>query len=138
DPAARLAEFDISYVGTSSQLPEKVATSLNVEFASAELISGLAANLDVVKAVTLLMNARARSEAMNRMDRGDYGGAQMALAAAARFTDDVAFSALPNDDQIQMDNFDLRDLEKSLDDRSNDMMSRKRMAYRRESIRKNK
>jgi Ca-activated chloride channel family protein len=138
DASARLAEFDISYVGTQSQLSEKVTAILEVKFASAEVVTGLAANLHVIKAVTLLMNARARSEAMNRMDRGDYGGAQMALAAAARFTDDVAFSALPNDDQIQMDNFDLRDLEKSLDDRSNDMMSRKRMAYRRESIRKNK
>jgi len=90
-----------------------------------------------MKMVTLLMNARARSEAMNRMDRGDYGGAQMAMAAAA-MDNEILFSRLPNDRDLREEIDDLNDVQLSLSIRESDTMTRKRMAYRRESIRKNK
>ena len=134
----RLAEFDISYVGTSSQLPERVAGFLDVAFASAEIVKDLAANLDLMKAITLLMNARARSEAMDRIDRGDHAGAQMALAAAASLSE-IALSDFGSEDEdLRSEVSDLNDIQFSLLSSPSDPMTRKRMAYRRESIRKNK
>jgi Ca-activated chloride channel family protein len=134
--SAHLADFDLAFIGQSSKLPEMVTASLEREFAADETVSKLPEELQVAKAVQLLMNARARREAMERMDRQDFAGARAALAAAA-LDSDILLSRMP-DEEIQMDNLDLASISYSLASREQDPMTRKRMAYRRESIRKNK
>lgn len=68
-------------------MPEVVQNTFEIEFDSADAIDALPENLEVTKAVQLLMNARARREAIEKMDNRDYEGAQYALRKVAVSTE---------------------------------------------------
>jgi len=131
-----LAEFNLAFIGQESKIAETANATLNVEFDSAESVAALPLNADVSKTVQLLMNARARREAVDKMDRHDYTGALFSVSRAAVETD-VMFSRLPTP-ELAAEVDDLRELGESLKSRQNDVMSRKKMSYRRESLRKGK
>lgn len=124
---AQLAEIDIAFIGQESNLPEVVKQTVEVEFDSAETVESLPENLEVTKAVQLLMNARARREAMNRMERMDYDEAIAGVRIAAAATQ-VHFSRAPSP-ELQEELNELQNLEQALHSRSNDKMTRKQMAY---------
>ena len=102
-----------------------------------EAVEALDRDADVVRSLQVLLNARARREAIERMDEGDREGAlqgilfsRMASAqVAAEIGDSYAFSA-----ELE----DLESISSSLENGDDDVMARKRMAYRRESIRKSR
>lgn len=129
-----LAVFDVSYIAQHSKLPETVRVSWTAQFAAAGEVAALPENVDVVKAIQLLMNARARREAIELMDRQDYAGAQVALKMVSDSTH-VLYSRAPSED-IGNELHELDQLNLQLADRSCDVSSRKQMAYRRENLRK--
>ncbi|HEX2641106.1 MAG TPA: VWA domain-containing protein, partial [Pyrinomonadaceae bacterium] len=133
---AELAQFSLAYIGQESKLPETVIAVFAGDFASAAEVDLLPENVDVVTAVQLLMNARARREAMAKMDQFDFAGAEMELKMASGTTRNrYSQSPLP---ALAAEIEDLADLEESLKSRQNDALSRKKMAYRREMLRKGK
>ncbi|HMS10219.1 MAG TPA: hypothetical protein PKE66_12085, partial [Pyrinomonadaceae bacterium] len=82
----------------------------------------------------LLMNARGRKEAMEHMDQGRYEDAHLALFSLASAAD-FAFSMAPSP-ELEKEIEDTRNLLEMLGDRSNDVLTRKRMNYERENRRK--
>jgi Ca-activated chloride channel family protein len=85
-------------------------------------------NEEVMKAVQFLMNARARNEAMKRLDRGDYEGAQAVIGLAASQTQALSANCAPAA-ALMEEMASLQETASSLKDRLNDKMSRKKMAY---------
>jgi len=133
---AEIAKFELAYTGQESQLPETLLISYNASFAPTSTVEQLSRDPQVLKTVQLLSNARARREAIERMDRRDYSGAQELLKSVSA-SSKVLFSIAPSA-EIAAELDDLTRLRSVLSDRSNDMMARKQMGYRRESIRKGK
>ena len=83
---------------------------------------------DVTRAVRLLMNARARREAVSHMDRGDYAAAAGVVAGARAAT--LAYcAAQPGDEEARADSEELLRVTGSLNDRGRDKMSRKLLEY---------
>jgi len=133
---AEIAKFELTYTGQELQLPETLLISYNASFAPTSTVEQLSRDPQVLKTVQLLNNARARREAIERMDRRDYSGAQELLksvSASSKVLSSIAPSA-----EIAAELDDLTRLRSVLSDRSNDVMARKQMGYRRESIRKGK
>jgi hypothetical protein len=91
-------------------------------------VESLPENHEVVQAVQFLMNARARNEAMNRMDQGDYFGAERVLATAVSATRlaCASFGSMPS---VIEECASLEETATSLKDRLKDKMSRKKLAY---------
>lgn len=134
--AGKIADFDIAYIGQDSKLPETAAGRFAATFAEAGLVSMLPQNDDVLDAVQMLINARARREAMELMDRFDYDGAQDILKCVAHSSEAAyARTSLP---RFAEEAEDLSRQALALDDRNSDGRTRKEMAYRRENIRKSK
>ena len=75
-----------------------------------------------------MMNARARREAMARMDAGDFAGAQAVVTNSLHATR-VACAPLSNAPEVQAEYASLEGLASSLEDRTQDKMNRKRLAY---------
>jgi Ca-activated chloride channel family protein len=103
-----------------------VKSNFNVEFVESN--DGLAVNHEVIKAVQFLMNARARREAMDRIDRGDYEGARVVIGQSIAATQ-AACAPFARMDVVVEECMSLEELEKSLDDRAQDRMTRKKLAY---------
>ena len=122
-----LADFDLSYIGQNSKLPERATAKLEAEFASAEVVESLAENGQVTKAVLLLMNARARREAVEYIDRQDIAGARSSLAMAMDATN-AMFSRAPSP-ELQKELEDLAGVDQALD--MDDMLARKLGLYQR-------
>jgi hypothetical protein len=97
-----------------------------VEFAGQTEVERIPVNDDVMKTVQFLMNARARNEAMKRMDLGDYAGAGVILGSALGATQSLPCSAAP---EVMEETAALAELRSSLTDRLKDKMSRKKLAY---------
>jgi len=134
--AVDLAQFSLAYTGQESKLPETVIVAFAADFASIAEVESLPENVEVITAVQLLMNARARREAIIKMDQFDFDGAEYELKMASGTTRDRYSQApLP---ALAAELEDLADLEESLKSRQNDVSSRKKMAYRRETLRKSK
>ena len=79
-------------------------------------------------AARAMMNARARNEAMKRMDRGDYDGAAQVLGASLSATRAACadFAAMPS---VMQELDSLEQETAALNDRLLDKMSRKKLAY---------
>jgi hypothetical protein len=86
------------------------------------------ADHEVIKAVQFLMNARARNEAMKRMDQGDFPGAQAILGSSLAATRAACadFASAP---AVMDECASLEETARSLTDRLKDRMSRKKLAY---------
>ena len=96
--------------------------------------------MDVIKAVQLLMNARARLEAMIRMDRHDRAGAQQILRSVMAPTHALVSEAVSPSVRAELER-ELKELDMQADriERADDdILSRKQMAYARYSRRTGK
>jgi hypothetical protein len=117
----------LGFTPQEAESAEVIKQSLELEFADPSEVKALPVNEEVSKVVRLLMNARARREAMSYMDRGDYMMAKQVVSAtiaasAPLFESDMAADVIEEQQELM-------ELESSLDDRRRDGMTRKRMAY---------
>lgn len=126
----RLLDLKLGFTPQASTQADVEKEFLEIEFADQAEVEKLPENLEVKKAVQLLMNARAQREAMNRMDFGDYAGAK-AVLLEARSATQVLAASMPAcyAPQMEEDAAMFEELESSLGDRSQDSSSRKKMAY---------
>jgi Ca-activated chloride channel family protein len=133
---AHLADFELTYVTQDAKAPVAISVPFRTRFDTAEVTASLDSNPDVIEVVRLLMNARARKEAMEKMDQGNFAESMRALKSVARATD-LALCAVPSP-RLSREKEELAELEQAMESRENDRSTRKRMAYGREAIRKGK
>lgn len=122
----RLLDLRLGFTPQDAKNAEVLKQVFTVDFATRAEVDQLPANFDVIKAVQFLMNARARNEAMKRMDRGDYQGAQVVLGSALSATQALPCSAAP---EMMEECAALDETSRSLADRLKDKMNRKKLAY---------
>jgi Ca-activated chloride channel family protein len=124
----RLLDLRLGYTPREASGAEVAKHVFEVEFARAEEVETLPANLEVEKAVQLLMSARARREAVAHMDAGRYEQATASVVSARqRWEAWPSFS--PADADVMSDYADLEQVSESLGDRGRDSMTRKLMQY---------
>ena len=124
----RLLDLRLGYTPQEMKAAEVARQVFEVEFASEQEVMSLPVNHEVAKAVQMLMNARARAEAVRRMDRGDFAGSQQVLGQAYAASQ-VAFAPMASSSDVQDEMSSLEEYHQTLTDRSSDKMSRKRMIY---------
>jgi len=123
-----LLDLRLGFTPQDAKQAEVLKQAHTVEFASPTVIENSPVNDDVIKAVQFLMNARARNEAMKRMDAGDYAGAEAVLGTALSETlaKGARFAAMP---AVMEECAALQETASSLKDRLKHKMSRKKLAY---------
>jgi Ca-activated chloride channel homolog len=124
----RLLDLRLGYTPQEMKAAEVARQVFEVEFASEQAVELLPVNHEVAKAVQMLMNARARAEAVRRMDGGDYVGSQRVLRDAF-LASEVAFAPMAHSGDVQAEMSSFEEYDESLTDRSSDKMSRKRLIY---------
>ena len=124
----RLLDLRLGFTPQDAKNAEVLKQAHTVEFASSAEVDSSAANQEVIKAVRFLMNARARDEAMKRLDQGDYTGAQDVLVDAVSATR-VACAPFASTPEVLEELAALQETTGSLKDRLLDKMSRKQLAY---------
>jgi Ca-activated chloride channel family protein len=122
----RLLDLRMGFTPQSGTAAEVVKAALNVEFVESN--DNLAVNHDVVKAVQFLMNARARREAMERIDAGDFAGARAVIGQSIAETQ-VACAPFATMHDVGEEFASLEEVAAALNDRAQDLMSRKKLAY---------
>src|SRR6185503_16078576 len=122
----RLLDLRLGFTPQDAKNAEVLKQAHTVEFATESEVEHSPVNDDVMKTVQFLMNARARNEAMKRMDLGDYAGAQVVLGSALGATQALPCSAAP---EVMEETAALAELRSSLTDRLKDKLSRKKLAY---------
>ena len=133
----RLLDLRLGFTPQDARSAEVLKQAHTVEFAPQQDVESLPMNYEVVKAVQFLMNARARNEAMSRMDRGDFAGAQHVLGASLHATQ-VACAPLASMTSVMEECASLQEAASSLSNRMKDKLSRKKLAYRAFNIRSSK
>jgi Ca-activated chloride channel homolog len=124
----RLLDLRLGFTRQDAKSAEVLKQAHTVEFANDEEVNKLAVNYDVVKAVRFLMNARARLEAMQRIDVGDFGSAEAILAHSIQATMAACMPVASSAD-VQAEFASLAEVKSSLKDRLRDKMSRKKLSY---------
>ena len=124
----KLFDLSLNYTSQSNGVMETLNFPLELEFANEAVFNALPVNHEVVKATQLLMNARARREAMNFMDAGNYTQAQD-VVLAARSATMVAYAAMPASAEVQQELASLDVVAASLNNRGADKSSRKQLLY---------
>ena len=124
----RLLDVRLGYTPQEMKAAEVARQAFEVEFASEQAVELLPVNHEVAKAVQLLMNARARAEAVKLMDTGDYAGSQRVLRHA-QLSSQAAFAPMRECADVQAEMATFEEYDQSLTDRSSDKMSRKRLLY---------
>jgi len=122
----RLLDLRLGFTPQDAKNAEVLKQAHTVEFATESEVERSPVNDDVMKSVQFLMNARARNEAMKRMDLGDYAGAQVVLGSALGATQALECAGAP---EVMEETAALAELRSSLTDRLKDRMSRKKLAY---------
>jgi len=122
----RLLDLRLGFTPQDAKNAEVLKQAHTVEFATESEVERSPVNDDVMKTVQFLMNARARNEAMKRMDLGDYAGAQVVLGSALGATQALECAGAP---EVMEETAALAELRSSLTDRLKDKMSRKKLAY---------
>ena len=122
----RLIDLRLGFTPQDAKNAEVLKQAHTVEFATQTEVERSKVNYDVSQTVQFLMNARARNEAMKRMDRGDYAGAQVVIGDALWATQSLDTANAP---EVMEESASLEELRSSLFDRLKDKMSRKKMAY---------
>ena len=122
----RLLDLRLGFTPQDAKNAEVLKQAHTVEFAGLAEVERGPIDDEVIKAVQFLMNARARNEAMKRMDRGDFAGAQYAIGMALSSTQDLASAGTP---EVMAESASLAELRSSLADRLKDKLSRKKLAY---------
>lgn len=124
----RLLDLRLGFTPQDAKNAEVLKQAHTVEFATRSEVERSEMNEEVIKTVQFLMNARARNEAMKRLDRGDYDGAQAIIGQAYGETQALSASCAPAAALLE-EMASLHDTAMSLKDRLKDKMSRKKMAY---------
>ncbi|HKR01470.1 MAG TPA: VWA domain-containing protein [Pyrinomonadaceae bacterium] len=124
----RLLDLRLGYTPQEMKAAEVVKQVFEVEFVAEQEVEQLPVNHEVAKAVQMLMNARARAEAVRRMDVGDYVGSRRVLMAA-RMSSEASFSPMRESADVQDEMRVFEEYHQTLTDRSSDKMSRKRLIY---------
>jgi Ca-activated chloride channel family protein len=124
----RLLDLRLGYTPQEMTAAEVAKQVFEVEFASEQMANSVPVNHEVAKAAQMLMNARARAEAVKRMDAGDYVGSRQVLQSAYLATE-TAFAPMPSSADMRDELRVFEEYERSLTDRSSDKMSRKRLVY---------
>jgi Ca-activated chloride channel family protein len=139
DAKLRLLDLKLGFTPQDSTQADVAKEFLEIGFADEMTVEKLPENYEVKKAVQLLMNARARREAITLMDKGNYAEAQRGLRAMQASTQVLA-AAMPAAAAAGMDaeSAQLRELESALYSRADDKSSRKKMAYQSYSRRSGK
>lgn len=101
----RLLDTRLGFTPQEMSAAEVIKPVLEIEFETEEAVERLPVNHEVAKAVQMLMNARARQEAMRHMDAGDYAGSQRVLREA-RAASMVAFAPMAQESDVR-DEMDL-------------------------------
>jgi len=122
----RLLDLRLGFTPQDAKNAEVLKQAHTVEFAARDIIESSPMNEEVSKTVQFLMNARARNEAMKRMDAGDFSGAQFVLGSALSATQALRCAAAP---EVMEEMASLEETAKSLGDRLKDKLSRKKLAY---------
>jgi len=124
----RLLDLRLGFTPQDAKNAEVLKQAHTIEFASPWQVESMPVNNEVVKAVQFLMNARARNEAMKRLDEGDYAGAEFIVDTARRDTLEAcaSFGFMPS---VVEECASLEETAKSLKDRFMAKMNRKKMAY---------
>ena len=125
----RLLDLRLGFTPQDAKSAEVLKQAHTVEFATRAELERNEMNEEVIKAVQFLMNARARNEAMKRMDRGDYAGAEAIIGSALGQTESLCASFPAAAAMMEEEMASLHDTATSLKDRLKDKMSRKKMAY---------
>jgi Ca-activated chloride channel family protein len=125
----RLLDLKLGYTPQEAKAAEVFRHFLEVEFAPEDSVAELPQDKAVVKAVQMLMNARARREAMAYMDAGNYDMYRevvtASIASSAR-----AFAPMAADADVVAEMASLQHLSDTASDRAQDRMSRKKLSYR--------
>jgi len=124
----RLLDLRLGFTPQDAKNAEVLKQAHTVEFATRAEVERSEMNEEVMKTVQFLMNARARNEAMKRLDRGDYAGAEVIIGAALSQTQALGAS-YPLAPGMAEEMASLQETATSLKDRLKDKMSRKKMAY---------
>jgi len=122
----RLLDLRLGFTPQEAKNAEVLKQAHTVEFATQIEVERSHVNDEVMKTVQFLMNARARNEAMKRMDRGDYAGAESVIASAWGATQALPCAAAP---EVMEETAALAAMRFSLTDRLKDKLSRKKLAY---------
>ncbi|MEO7674342.1 MAG: hypothetical protein ABIU09_09740 [Pyrinomonadaceae bacterium] len=134
------ADFSIRYIDQDAGQPEVLEARLASEFADASEVADLPENFEVTRAAQLMMNARARLEAMSRMDHHDRQGAMdilMSVTSPTRALFSNTDSSVVRAELERELNELLRQTDK-INNADDDIMSRKNIAYARHSRRTGK
>lgn len=123
-----LLDLRLGYTPQEVRSAEVLKQSLEVEFVEASRLSELPVNQEVEKVVRMLMNARARREAMAHFDRGDYVMAKQVVTSALSASMPL-FSRDASAPDLIEERQQLEELESSLDNRGQDRMTRKKLVY---------
>jgi Ca-activated chloride channel family protein len=126
----RLADVKVGYTPQGATSAEVEKNFLELEYASAEEVERLPVDKDVVSANELLMNARARKEAVQYLDKGDYAGAQGVLEHRALDAEFQINACLLGDAELSEDVELLRELQLRVVDSSQAKVNRKDMRYK--------
>jgi Ca-activated chloride channel family protein len=124
----RLLDLRLGYTPQEMKSAEVVKQVFEVEYVSDQVHANLPVNHEVAKAVQMLMNARARAEAIRLMDAGNYVGSRQVLNASM-LASELSFAPMASSADVREEMDMLREYDESLTDRSSDKMSRKRLLY---------
>jgi Ca-activated chloride channel family protein len=124
----RLLDLRLGFTPQDLKNAEVVREHQIVEFAPNYEVERLPKNNEVTKATQFLMNARARNEAMRRMDVGDYSAAEDLIAGSLRQTM-TACAPMMSTPSVMQEAAALEDALESLKDRAKDKLNRKKLAY---------
>jgi len=124
----RLLDLRLGFTPQDAKNAEVLKQAHTVEFATRAEAERDPVNHEVIKTVQFLMNARARNEAMKRMDQGDYEGARFIIGSSLDATR-AACAGFASAPQVMEECASLEDTARSLTDRLKDRMSRKKLAY---------
>lgn len=124
----RLLDLRLGYTPQEMKSAEVVKHALEIDFETEEMVERLPVNHEVTKAVQMLMNARARAEAMRRMDAGDYVGSRQAIAYA-HASSRVAFAPMAQQADVMEEMNLLNEYHSEIGDAGSAKMTRKRLLY---------
>ena len=131
----QLFSVTLEYSPQSVETGELVEASFAPPVANRETVDMLQSSPDVIGSLQILLNARARREAMKLLDDGDREGALHEIAMCT-FKSVSLPHGVSDADIFRAEFSDLESLRASLEGSEDNAMIRKQMAYRRESLRK--
>jgi Ca-activated chloride channel homolog len=133
----RLLDLRLGFIPQDARDAQVFKDALTVEFADHQVVEALPLNNEVIKAVQFLMNARARREAIERVDAGDYAAARHILGQSIANTQS-ACAPFATTAEVMEECASLEAVATSLRDRLQDKLSRKKLAYQAYSRRSGK